>query len=138
MAFYIKKTYVDSAPGIELVNIHYTWTPLGQIPNWEVHRETRMMPRGGTLMRGMGGTTLDESGMAIQTAVEKVELPDDGTRRKILRLPKAIPDPSVPAGFTENYTFHYYFETFRNGQREQSPLYTEEIVSKEVEFVDYQ
>ena len=138
MSFYVKKTYVDTEPGIELVNIHYTWAPLGQTPNWEAHRETRAMPRGGVLMRGMGGTTLDESGVAIQTAVEKVDLPDDGIRRKILRLPKAIPDPSVPAGFTENYAFHYYFEIFRNGQREQSSLYTEEIVSKEVEYLDFQ
>jgi hypothetical protein len=138
MAFYIKKTYVDTEPGIELVNIHYTWTPLGQTPNWEAYRETRAMPRGGVLMRGMGGTTLDESGLAVQTAVEKVDLPDDGIRRKIIRLPRAIPDPAAPGGFTENYTFHYYFEIFRNGQREQSPLYTEEIVSKEVEYLDFQ
>ena len=138
MAFYIKKTYVDSEPGIELVNIHYTYTPPGEMPNWEANRETRAMPRGGVLMRGMGGTTLDESGMAVQTAVEKVELPDDGIRRKIIRLPKAIPAPSTPQGYTENYAFHHYFEVFRNGKREQSPLYTEEIVSKEVEYLDFE
>jgi hypothetical protein len=138
MAFYIKKTFVDSGPGIELVNIHYTWTPVGEMPNWEAHRETRAMPRGGVLMRGMGGTTLDESGMAVQTATERIELPDDGIRRKIIRLPKAIPDPSAPGGYTENYVFHHYFEVFRNGKREQSPLYTEEIVSKEVEYLDFQ
>src|SRR5262249_48027225 len=137
MAFYIKKTFVDNGPGIELVNIHYTWTPVGEMPNWEAHRETRVMPRGGVLMRGMGGTTIDESGQAVQTAVERVELPDDGTRRKIIRLPKAIPDAKT-GGFTENYAAHHYFEIFRNGQREQSPLYTEEIVSKEVEYVDFQ
>src|SRR5229473_3317095 len=78
MSFYIKKTYVDSEPGIELVNIHYTWTPPGEMPNW-----------------------------------------DSG-------------------GYTENYAFHHYFEVFRNGKREQSPLYTEEIVSKEVEYLDFQ
>jgi hypothetical protein len=138
MAFYIKKTYVDAGSGIELVNIHYTWTPLGELPNWEAHRETRAMPRGGVLMRGMGGTTLDESGMAVQTALEKVELPDDGVRRKIIRLPKAIPDPAAPGGYKENYAFHHYFEIFRNGKREQTPLYSEEIVSKEVEYLDFQ
>ena len=63
MAFYIKKSYADAEPGIELVNIHYTWTPLGEMPNWEAHRETRMMPRGGVLVRGMGGTTVDEAGL---------------------------------------------------------------------------
>ena len=59
MSFYMKKTYVDTEPGIELVNIHYTWTPSGEMPNWEAHRETRMRPRGGVLIRGMGGTTVD-------------------------------------------------------------------------------
>jgi hypothetical protein len=137
MSFYIKRTYMDTEPGIELVNIHYTWTPLGEQPDWEAHRETRAMPRGGVLMRGMGGTTVDESGQYVQTASEIIELPDDGTRRKVIRLPKAIANPAT-GGFTENYAFHHYFEIFRNGQREQSPLYTEEIVSKEVEYVDFQ
>ncbi|HJY82480.1 MAG TPA: hypothetical protein VKK81_15545 [Candidatus Binatia bacterium] len=138
MSFYIKRTYVDSEPGIELVNIHYTWTPPGEMPNWEAHRETRMMPRGGVLVRGMGGTTVDESGQYVQTSSERIELPDDGTRRKVIRLPKAIPDPSVATGYTDNYAFHHYFEIFRNGKREQSALYTEEIVSKEVEYIDFQ
>ena len=26
MAFYIKRNFVDNGPGIEMVNIHYTWT----------------------------------------------------------------------------------------------------------------
>jgi len=34
MAFYIKRTFADAEPGIELVNIHYTWTPLGEMPKW--------------------------------------------------------------------------------------------------------
>ncbi len=138
MSFYMKRSYVDSESGIDLVNIHYTWTPLGEMPNWEAHRETRAMPRGGTLIRGMGGTTVDESGQYVQTTSERVELPDDGVRRKIIRLPKAIPDPSAPDTYTENYSFHHYFEVFRNGKREQSSLYTEEIVSKEVEYLDFQ
>src|SRR5262245_21269598 len=137
LAFYIKKTFVDNAPDIELVNIHYTWTPLGQPPDWETHRETRMMPRGGVLVRGMGGTTLDETGMSVQTASERIELPDDGTRRKVIRLPNTVPDPATGAQ-AEHYTFHHYFEIFRNGKREQSPLYTEEIVSREVEYIDFQ
>ena len=138
MSFYIKKTYADTESDIELVNLHYTWTPLGEAPNWEAHRETRMMPRGGVLVRGMGGTTVDESGQYVQTMSERIELPDDGIRRKVLRLPKAIPDPSAPNGLSEHYAFHHYFEVFRHGKREQSLLYTEEIVAKEVEFLDFQ
>ena len=49
LSFYMKKTFADNEPGIELVNLHYTWTPLGEMPNWEAHRETRAMPRGGVL-----------------------------------------------------------------------------------------
>jgi hypothetical protein len=137
MSFYIKRTYIDAEPGIELVNLHYTWTLLGETPNWEAHRETRVMPRGGVLIRGMGGTTVDESGQYVQTTSERIELPDDGVRRKIIRLPKAIPSPSAPDGYAEHYAFHHYFEVFRDGKREQSPLYTEEIVSKEVEYLDF-
>jgi hypothetical protein len=136
-SFYIKRSFVDTIPGIELVNIHYTWTPLGQAPNWEAHRETRVMPRGGTLVRGMGGTTIDEQGQSVQTSSETIEIPDDGTRRKIIKLPVEIPD-AASGKYTDNYLFHHYYEVFVNGKREQSPLYTEEIVSKEVEFVDYQ
>jgi hypothetical protein len=137
MSFYMKKIFIDPEPGIELVNIHYTWTPLGAMPNWKAHRETRAMPRGGVLVRGIGGTALDESGQYVQSTSERIELPDDGTRRKVLRLPKAIPDPAT-GGYTEHYAFHHYFEMFRNGRHEQSPLYTEEIVSKEVEYLDFQ
>jgi hypothetical protein len=85
----------------------------------------------------MGGTTVDESGQYVQTTSERIELPDDGVRRKIIRLPKAIPSPSASDGYTENYAFHHYFEVFRDGKREQSPLYTEEVVSKEVEYLDF-
>lgn len=136
-SFYMKRSFVDAHPDIELVNIHYTWTSLGEMPNWEAHRETRMMPRGGVLIRGMGGTILDDSGQYVQSTGERIELPDDGTRRKILRLPKSIPDPAT-GDYTENYAFHHYFETFRQGKRELSQLYTEEIVSKEVEYIDFQ
>jgi len=135
-SFYMKKTFVDTMPGIELVNIHYTWTPLAQMPNWETHRETRAMPRGGTLVRGMGGTTIDETGEVRQTQQDVIELPDDGIRRKIIKLPDEILDPDT-GKYSDNYLFHHYFEIFRGGKRELSPLFSEEIVSKEVEYVDY-
>lgn len=136
MSFYIKRSFVDTQPGIELVNIHYTWTPVGQQPDWEAHRETRAMPRGGVLIRGLGGTTVAESGEYVQTLSQQVELPDDGVRRKVIRLPKDVYDPASGT-YIENYSFHHYYETFRDGKRETSPVYTEEIVSREVEYVDY-
>jgi hypothetical protein len=95
------------------------------------------MPRGGVLVRGMGGTTLDDSGQPVQTQSETIQLPDDGVRRKIIKLPNEIEDPGT-GRYADNYLFHHYFEIFRNGKRELTPLYTEEIVTKEVEYVDYQ
>jgi hypothetical protein len=136
MSFYIKRSFVDTQPGIELVNIHYTWTPVGQQPSWEGHRETRAMPRGGTLIKGLGGTTVAESGEYVQTLSQKVELPDDGTRRKVIALPNDILDPAT-GQYIEHYAFHHYYEVFREGKREYSPLHTEEIVSKEVEYLDF-
>jgi hypothetical protein len=85
-SFHVKRTFIDTVPGIELVNIHYTWTPLGELANWEAHRETRAMPRGGVLVRGMGGTTVDETGAYVQTQAETIQLADDGVRRKVIRL----------------------------------------------------
>jgi hypothetical protein len=85
----------------------------------------------------MGGTTLDETGQPVQTQSETIQLPDDGVRRKIIKLPNEIEDPGN-GRYSDNYLFHHYFEIFRNGKRELSSLYTEEIVSKEVEYVDYQ
>src|SRR5437016_7059712 len=92
MTFYIKKTYVDTEPGIELVNIHYTCTPVNKMPNWETHRETRAMPRGGVLVRGMGGTTLDESGQYVQTA--KV---GNFSRNNLFGEERGKPLPMLPA-----------------------------------------
>jgi hypothetical protein len=135
--FYMKKSFVDPEPDIEMVNIHYTWTAVGEPPNWEAHRETRAMPRGGVFIRGMGATTLDEGGQYVQSTSKTIELPDDGVRRKVLRLPHMIRDPQTE-GYAEHYAFHHYFEIFRGGQREMSPLYTEEIVTKEIEYIDFQ
>jgi hypothetical protein len=136
-SFYIMKSYTDYEPGIELVNIHYTTTPIGQIPDWNAQRETRAMPRGGVVIRGQGGTTLDESGTYTHTHAETVHLPDDGVRRKVIRLPNAIWEPHS-GWMAEHYMLHHYFEAFRHGQRETSPLYSEEIVTKEIEYIDHQ
>jgi hypothetical protein len=133
-SFYVKKSFVDHEPGIEAVNIHYTWTALGYPPDWGSHRETRSMSRGGVIIRGQGGTTLDEHGQWGQTVAERVELPDDGVRRKVLRLPTRI---EWDRSWHEHYAFHHCFEVLRGDRWSTSPLYTEEIVTREIEYVDH-
>ena len=134
MFFYLKKVFVDEEPHIEHVNIHYTWTPPGRAPDWGSHRETRAMPRGGVFFRGMGGVTLDDSGAATTTVAERVEVADDGVRRKVLRLPNTVMDNG---SVHEHYSFHHYFEVFRHGHGYHTQLYSDDIVTKEIEYVDY-
>jgi hypothetical protein len=135
-SFYLKKSFVDPEPGISLVNIHYTWTVLGSAPDWSSHRESRTMPRGGVLLRGFGGTTVDDSGHYVQTEAQAIRLPDDGIRRKVISLPNEVLDPAT-GKYVDSYAFHHYFEVFRDDTREESPVFTEQIVSKEVEFMDF-
>ena len=33
--FALRKTWVDPVPGIEMVQIHYTWSAVGQEPDWD-------------------------------------------------------------------------------------------------------
>ena len=36
--FGLRKTWVDPTPGIEMVQVHYAWTPPGQDPDWDDRR----------------------------------------------------------------------------------------------------
>jgi hypothetical protein len=132
--FYLKKVFVDVEPDIEHVNIHYTWTGRGCPPDWGSHRETRAMPRGGTFFKGMGGLVADESGAPQAGSAERVEIPDDGVRRKILRLPNTVAENG---SVHDHYSFHHYFEVFRHGHSYRTRLYSEDIVTKEIEYIDY-
>ena len=88
------------------------------------------------LLRGFGGTTVDDSGHYVQTETQTIRLPDDGVRRKVISLPNEILDPAT-GKYIDNYALHYYFEIFHGHRHEESPLFTEEIVSKEIEFDDF-
>ena len=112
------KEYYDYADDIEGVNIHYLWTPLGGVPDWDNQRVTRFMPLVQPSTRPSGETSIRTTEGAASTAVR--------LRRKILKLPQTIIDPesSVP---TDCYLLHHYFEVFQDGYRHYSPLYTEEL-----------
>jgi hypothetical protein len=42
--FGLRKTWVDPQPGIEMVQLHYAWTPPGQEPDWEAGDERVLTP----------------------------------------------------------------------------------------------
>jgi len=77
---YVIKEYYDYADDIEGVNIHYLWTTLDGIPDWENQRVTRFMPR-------VQPPTPPGSRISVGTSAEDVVPATARLRRKILKLP---------------------------------------------------
>ncbi len=130
MNWYLKKEFYDSVDGIESVTIHYTWTPRGSAPDWSVHRESRLMPAGEYLKTGVGEVA--KYGPPAPSVPQYVH---PRLRKKILKLPNEIYDEPTGA-WTGNYLLHYYYEIVRDGQTHYSPVYTDEIATREVVVVD--
>jgi len=116
--YYIEKEFYDSADDIEGVNIHYLWTPLESEADWENQRVTRFMPR----VR----SSFTDLSPPLPLNTEDGDSPLPRLRRKILKLPLQIVDPTNNT-HTTRYLLHHYFEVFQDGHRHYSPLYTEEI-----------
>ena len=116
------KEFYDYADDIEGVNIHYLWTPLGGVPDWENQRVTRFMPR-------VQPPTSSGSEVSVDMIDDSAAPTTLRLRRKILKLPQEIPDPESGLS-TDRYLLHHYFEIFQDGHRQYSPLYTEEIHTK--------
>ena len=91
----IEKEFRDFAEDIEGVNIHYLCVASGAAPDWDNARVTRYMP-----------------------------LVEPGVRRLSLKLPAHIMDP-VSRKPVIRYTLLHYFEVFRGGDRQYSPVYSE-------------
>lgn len=115
---YIEKEFYDYADDIEGVNIHYVWTPLEGVADWENQRVTRFMPRvypSPWALATSGSLTAEDGDPSLPRL-----------RKKILKLPLHILDP-VTNTLNNKYLLHHYFEIFQDGHRHYSPLYTEEI-----------
>ena len=103
--YLIEKTFDDFADDIEAVTIHYAWSPLGDLPNWDEQRVSRFMP---------------------EEHPDEAELPSH-RRVRTLKLPAQI---MTEAGLpTNHYLLHHYFEYWQGGFRHYSPHFTEEIVT---------
>jgi hypothetical protein len=112
------KEYYDYADDIEGVNIHYLWTPLGGVPDWENQRLTRFMP--------LVHPVTQPGSRVVPNATERPTATASRRRRKILKLPQTVLDPES-GHQTDHYLLHHYFEVFQDGHRQYSPLYTEEL-----------
>src|SRR5215510_1950877 len=118
--YYLEKEFYDYADDIEGVNIHYLWTPIGGVADWENQRATRFMP----LMQSSSSASLNPSSPGAGTTDPSPAL----LRKKILKLPQRILDPRSGT-LTDRYLLYHYFEVFQDGSRYYSPLYTEKIVT---------
>lgn len=105
MGWYLPKHWTDEEDGIDLVLVHYTWSPLGQGPDFGAIHEVRPLDDLGGLPR---------------------------RRRKVLNMPTA----AWRDGWQPEFAFHHYFEVFQHGGQWCTQTYTEEIASRELDFVD--
>jgi len=99
--FGLRKAWVDPGPGIELVQLHHTWTLPGQDPDWEAGDVRVLTPTG--------------TAPGLRTAVIEVPRQVDGAREFLL---------------------HHFFYVVHGTEWRSSPVFTEEIVAREVTYED--
>ena len=107
MTWYLAKEWVDPHEGIDGVLIHFTSTPLGVTPQFGDPFVTRV---------------LDDHGGSPRV------------RRKVLRMPRGVTDGY--GNWSPEFTFHYLFEVFESGRSWTTELFSEEVASYDLEFVD--
>jgi hypothetical protein len=108
VSWYLVKDWTDSEGGIENVVIHYTLTPPGQWPDWSWGHDSRVLQDHGGYPR---------------------------RRAKVLRMPRHVRD--VEHGWsTPEYRLHYFYEVFQNGHQWTTDLFSEDIVYRDLEYVD--
>ena len=127
--WYLKKEYFDTVDDIEQVLIHYACTPLGGTPDW-TQAESRALPAGELLRTGVGEVA--KYGPPAPAVPQEVH---PRLRKKVLRLPNEVFDPALGA-WTGDYQLHYVYEVIRNGDRSFSPIFVDEIRTREVVMVD--
>jgi hypothetical protein len=101
--FQLTKVWIDSEPGISMVEIRYLWSPLGEPARWEGQEEAEVL-------------------VAIPNTAPVV-------RQAVIEIPRYLDGKDA-------YQLQYRFVVVRNGREEFSPIFTEEIVSQEVPYVD--
>jgi hypothetical protein len=102
--FQLTKVWVDPGPGVESMEIRYTWCASGSEPAWDGTEEAEVMV-------AVPGT-------------------DPCVRTADLEIPRYVDG-------ADRYQLHYRFGPGGEHVDGYSPVFTEEIVSREVEYVDH-
>ena len=129
MKWYLKKDFFDTVDDLEAVLIHYTCAPRGMTADWSL-AESRLMPPGELLKTSIGQVA---SYGPPPPAIPQLAHPR--LRRQVLRLPDQIWDDRLGAS-TGEYSLHYCYEIVRSGERFFSSVYTDEMCTRDVVFVD--
>jgi hypothetical protein len=100
--FVLMKDWWDPGPGIDMVEVHYTWSLPGKRPDWDQREETQ------TLQRLASAPAHRACGIEVPREV-------DGLDR---------------------YDLHHFFVYVENGREQVSPIWREEIASREISYED--
>lgn len=129
MNWYLKKEFYGVEDDIEGVIIHYTYGPVGQAPEW-TRTESRSMQAGEKLKAGVGQVA--RYGPAAPEVPQHV---DPKLYKKVLKLPNDIRDEATGT-WTGNFLVHYFYEIVRDGDRQFSPVFTDEIATRDIYLND--
>ena len=103
--FQLTKVWMDQDSGIQMVEIRYTWSPLGEPATWDGREEAEVM-------------------MEIPNTDPKV-------RQAVIEIPRYLNDQ-------DSYQLHHRFMFVKDGREQFTQIFSEEIVSKEIPYVDQQ
>jgi len=132
MFWYLKKNWNDPVPGIDDVRLHYVWSPRGSAPDWERYGQVRSLNTYAERVEGKGRVSPHEG--RGETRVVRALPP--GMREKIIKIPPGLSNGEFGL-HDATFLLHHYFEIKQNGSTFYSQTFTEEIVSWEVEYLDW-
>ena len=101
--FQLTKVWTDQDPGIQMVEVRYTWSALGEPAKWDGMEETEVM-------------------LLVPNTNPKV-------RQAVIEPPRYFHD-------NDSFLLHHRFMYVQDGRENISDAFTEEIVSREIEYID--
>ena len=101
--FQLTKVWTDQEPGIQMVEVRYTWSALGEPATWDGTEETEVM-------------------LVVPNTNPTV-------RQAVIEPPRYFQD-------SDSFLLHHRFMYVQDGRENVSDVFTEEIVSREIEYLD--
>jgi hypothetical protein len=132
MFWYLKKNWHDPIPGIGDVRIHYVWGPHGSVPDWQRYGQVRTLTTHAERVEGKGRVSPHEG--RGETKVIRPLPP--GMREKIIKVPPGLTNGQFGL-HADTFLLYHFFEINQNGSRFYTDTFVEEVVSWEVDYLDW-